>query len=166
MFWNWYIICIWDLHVSLEAVLHVLCHGKMFMQKVYCVQHQIVDQMSENSDFIMFNSTPLRSRTLLQTVASDYQVQVMQTSSKQQVLWLLFNWPIVFIHFLCSILVIFCCICRRSDIGKSKAQVAADFINKRVPGCNVTPYPCCNSIIFIMWYMTTFGVFVVDISVT
>lgn len=27
-----------------------------------------------------------------------------------------------------------------SDVGKSKAQAAADFIMKRVPGCKVTPY--------------------------
>jgi ubiquitin-activating enzyme E1 C len=29
---------------------------------------------------------------------------------------------------------------RRSDIGRSKAEVAAEFIHKRVPGCNVTPH--------------------------
>lgn len=29
---------------------------------------------------------------------------------------------------------------RMSDVGKSKAQAAADFIMKRVPGCTVTPY--------------------------
>lgn len=38
-------------------------------------------------------------------------------------------------------LFISCNIIRTTDIGKSKAQVAADFINKRVPGCCVTPYP-------------------------
>ena len=27
------------------------------------------------------------------------------------------------------------------DIGKPKAEVAASFINDRVAGCNVTPYP-------------------------
>jgi NEDD8-activating enzyme E1 len=31
---------------------------------------------------------------------------------------------------------------RRADIGKSKAQVAADFINKRVSGCKVTSHFC------------------------
>lgn len=31
---------------------------------------------------------------------------------------------------------------RSKDIGKSKAQVAADFINKRVPTCKVTPHYC------------------------
>lgn len=31
---------------------------------------------------------------------------------------------------------------RRTDIGKSKAEVAAAFINKRVPGCQVTPHFC------------------------
>ena len=29
---------------------------------------------------------------------------------------------------------------RKKDIGKPKAQVAADFINQRIPGCNVTPH--------------------------
>ncbi len=29
---------------------------------------------------------------------------------------------------------------RMKDIGKPKADVAAEFINKRIPGCNVTPY--------------------------
>jgi len=31
---------------------------------------------------------------------------------------------------------------RRKDIGSSKAQVASEFINKRVNGCNVTPHFC------------------------
>lgn len=31
---------------------------------------------------------------------------------------------------------------RRNDIGSSKANVAAKFINERVPGCNVTPHFC------------------------
>ena len=30
---------------------------------------------------------------------------------------------------------------RAKDIGKPKAVVAADFINKRVPSCKVTAYP-------------------------
>ena len=30
---------------------------------------------------------------------------------------------------------------RHADIGKSKAEVAAKFINDRIPGCHVTPYP-------------------------
>ncbi|CAN7985587.1 unnamed protein product [Ixodes pacificus] len=29
---------------------------------------------------------------------------------------------------------------RKGDIGKSKAEVAAAFINQRVPGCQVTPH--------------------------
>lgn len=31
---------------------------------------------------------------------------------------------------------------RMKDIGKSKAVVAANFINKRIPGCRVTPHFC------------------------
>uniref|UniRef100_A0A8C9WG72 NEDD8-activating enzyme E1 catalytic subunit n=1 Tax=Scleropages formosus TaxID=113540 RepID=A0A8C9WG72_SCLFO len=30
---------------------------------------------------------------------------------------------------------------RPKDVGRPKADVAADFINSRVPGCNVVPYP-------------------------
>ena len=30
---------------------------------------------------------------------------------------------------------------RPSDVGKPKAQVAANFINQRIPLCNVVPYP-------------------------
>lgn len=31
---------------------------------------------------------------------------------------------------------------RHKDIGQSKAQCAAEFINKRIPGCKVTPHFC------------------------
>ncbi|KAM9976413.1 hypothetical protein ACTFIR_010254 [Dictyostelium discoideum] len=31
---------------------------------------------------------------------------------------------------------------RRKDVGKSKAEVAAAFINSRITGCNVTPHKC------------------------
>lgn len=31
---------------------------------------------------------------------------------------------------------------RRKDIGSSKAECAAEFVNKRVPGCNVQPHFC------------------------
>lgn len=32
---------------------------------------------------------------------------------------------------------------RHKDLGSSKAEVAAEFINNRIPGCNVTPH-CCK----------------------
>ena len=31
---------------------------------------------------------------------------------------------------------------RKKDVGRGKAETAAEFIQKRVPGCNVTPYNC------------------------
>lgn len=30
---------------------------------------------------------------------------------------------------------------RPKDVGRPKADVAADFINSRIPGCCVVPYP-------------------------
>ncbi|MCL4142373.1 UNVERIFIED_CONTAM: hypothetical protein GTU68_031555 [Idotea baltica] len=33
---------------------------------------------------------------------------------------------------------------RKKDIGKPKAEVAAEFINQRIKGCSVTPYPFFN----------------------
>lgn len=33
---------------------------------------------------------------------------------------------------------------RSKDVGKAKADCAAEFVNKRVPGCKVTPYPQQN----------------------
>lgn len=32
---------------------------------------------------------------------------------------------------------------RHKDIGQSKAEIAANYVNKRVAGCNVTPH-CCK----------------------
>jgi len=37
-----------------------------------------------------------------------------------------------------SIIIFF--FCRRKDIGKPKATVAAEFINQRIAGCHCTPY--------------------------
>ena len=31
--------------------------------------------------------------------------------------------------------------CRSKDVGKTKATVAAEFINNRIEDCQVTPYP-------------------------
>lgn len=31
---------------------------------------------------------------------------------------------------------------RQKDVGRSKAEVAAEFINKRIPGCRVVPHNC------------------------
>ena len=37
-------------------------------------------------------------------------------------------------------------------MGKTKAQVAADFVNTRVPGCNVISYP--YRVLFLVIAMT------------
>ena len=42
---------------------------------------------------------------------------------------------------------------RQSDIGKSKAIAAAEFINKRLPHCTVTPYPLCVQKLLYMHIM-------------
>ena len=34
-----------------------------------------------------------------------------------------------------------CNVDRGKDVGRPKAEVAADFINSRIPGCCVVPYP-------------------------
>ena len=31
---------------------------------------------------------------------------------------------------------------RQNDVGRFKAEVAAEFINKRIPGCRVSPHNC------------------------
>lgn len=30
---------------------------------------------------------------------------------------------------------------RPKDIGRAKAEIAAEFVNSRIAGCKVTPYP-------------------------
>ena len=42
---------------------------------------------------------------------------------------------------------------RRKDIGKSKADVAAEFINRRIQGANIVPYPLLN---FHDWWQYTY----------
>ena len=45
---------------------------------------------------------------------------------------------------------------RQKDVGRSKAEVAAEFINKRIPGCNVTPHNCkiqVSSLYFFQRYV-------------
>ena len=45
-------------------------------------------------------------------------------------------------------------LCRRSDVGKPKAVVAADFINRRVAGSNVTAYLLHRFLaIFLSWLL-------------
>ena len=48
------------------------------------------------------------------------------------------------------------CICRPKDIGRAKAVAAAEFINSRVAGCNVTPYPltlCLASVKLLVYFI-------------
>ena len=40
-------------------------------------------------------------------------------------------------------------LCRPKDIGREKAVVAAEFVNSRVAGCSVTPYPNQESMMFL-----------------
>ena len=41
---------------------------------------------------------------------------------------------------------------RPADVGKAKAEVAARFINERVPGCRVTPYAAsCARTASLVW---------------
>lgn len=35
------------------------------------------------------------------------------------------------------------CFARPKDVGQPKAKVASDYINSRIPGCCVVPYPFC-----------------------
>lgn len=40
---------------------------------------------------------------------------------------------------ICSLNV--CVLTRQKDVGRPKADIAADFINSRIPECHVVPYP-------------------------
>lgn len=52
---------------------------------------------------------------------------------------------------------------RKKDIGRPKADVAAEFINQRIQGCRVTPYPFTNCFqVILRFYWEILKSFVQD----
>uniref|UniRef100_A0A4W6FE28 NEDD8-activating enzyme E1 catalytic subunit n=1 Tax=Lates calcarifer TaxID=8187 RepID=A0A4W6FE28_LATCA len=46
---------------------------------------------------------------------------------------------------------------RPKDVGRSKAEVAADFINSRIPGCCVVPYPFDSNVLCVKFHIIVCG---------